>query len=470
MGERRRFYVNVSGSNPEVTGSCTLCTVNYPDGTSEKIIIDCGSFQEKDYEEYNNSFQFDPQSIKACLLTHCHTDHVGQLPLLSKEGYSKKVYATKDTNLILNYSLMDNYKIMKEKRKHKKEKPLYSEEHVENALSLRKTVLYNKSFQVTPNIKATYFNNGHVIGGAIIALQISYQKEEDIVLVFTGDFHCSNIFYDIEQLPDWLLKSNVTIVQESTYGDIDSKSIKKCYNENISKAISKKKTIIVPVLALKAAEMLYRTKIMQDKGLLDTSIPIYLDGTLAKNYVELYNKQFDIKEEMKDFFPENFNFVDKTIRAGILNSSEPKIIFTTSGMGSFGTAPLYISKFIQDENALIHFVNYLAKGSLGDILKSVNLDEEVEINGKEMVKKAEVKFTSEFSSHAKADEMVEFLKKFEKIQAIISCHGETKVKQKFSKRIQKEIKVKASLILGRNNIIKISHYGFLKEYPKAYSL
>ena len=38
MGQKDRFYVDIMALQPEVTGSCNLVIVKYPNGTSTKFI------------------------------------------------------------------------------------------------------------------------------------------------------------------------------------------------------------------------------------------------------------------------------------------------------------------------------------------------------------------------------------------------------------------------------------------------
>lgn len=63
MGSKERFYADIMALQPEVTGSCNLVIVKYPNGESAKFVVDCGLFQERDYQEYNRSFPFDSDNI-----------------------------------------------------------------------------------------------------------------------------------------------------------------------------------------------------------------------------------------------------------------------------------------------------------------------------------------------------------------------------------------------------------------------
>ena len=82
MGTTNRFYVDLISLHEEVTGSCTLNVFKFPDGTTYKVLVDCGLFQEEPYYCFNKSFPFKAENIDAVFVTHAHVDHIGRLPLL----------------------------------------------------------------------------------------------------------------------------------------------------------------------------------------------------------------------------------------------------------------------------------------------------------------------------------------------------------------------------------------------------
>ena len=202
---------------------------------------------------------------------------------------------------------------------------------------------------------------------------------------------------------------------------------------------------------------------MQNSGLLSRDIPIYFDGKLAIKYTNLYlNDELGIKEEMKDFLPDNLTFVDKSTRMDIISDHKCKIIVTTSGMGSYGPAQTYIFEYITRKNALIHFTGYTAEGTLGRKLKDAEVNGPVEISGALFKKRATVEYTTEFSDHAKADEMISFLKQFNDLKLVLVNHGESETKSEFCTRIIEEVDVKNVGNLGREYFFRINPYGLVK--------
>lgn len=470
MGKKCQFYVDIMAMHPEVTGSCNLVIIKFPDGTTKRIAVDCGLFQEREYSRLNSTLPFIAENLDICLVTHVHVDHIGRLPYLVKCGYRGPIYATEATCKLLPLALGDSYKVLNSVAKRENVKCLYSEGDVDLTFQQIKPCVYGRTFQADENVKVTFFNNGHLVGAALILLQISYPGQEDINILFTGDYNNKNLFFDVDELPDWVKNLPITVVQESTYGDMDSTEITYCFKENVLKCISNNGTVVALVFSLgRSQEILYVLKEMQDSGELDVNVPIYFDGNLAVRYTDLYTKGvLGIRKDMEDFLPRNMQIVDKMSRSDILNDINSKIIVTSSGTGSYGPAQVYLPKYLTRENTLIQFTGYTMEGTLGYRLKTAQKDDVVEIGGLLVKKKAEVEYTTEFSAHAKADEMIDFLKKFKDLRFVMVNHGETSTKSSFARRILNEVDTKEVGILGEEYFFRIDHYGLVKTLPSKF--
>lgn len=469
-GVRTKFYADVMAFHPEVTGSLNLVVVKFPDGNTVKFIVDCGLFQERKYSEMNKVLPFDAKTLDFVLVTHNHIDHTGRLPFLIKNGYNRDIYISETTKPFIGLALKDSFKVLRHTAKRDNEKVLYSEDDVERTIEKIIGCDYNTTFKVHPNINVTFLSNGHLVGASMILVQISYPDCENINLLFTGDYNNKNMFFDVLPVPDWVKELPLTIIQESTYGNMDSDSIEYCYKENVINAINEKKTVITPVFSLgRAQEILYELKTLQQEGKLSKDILIFFDGKLAIKYTNIYLKEdLGIKEKMKDFLPENLQYVDKVSRPTILHNNDAKIVLTTSGMGTYGPAQVYIPEYISRSNALIHFTGYTAEGSLGAKLKNAEKGSIVDVAGLVVVKQADVEYTTEYSAHAKADEMLKFLSQFSNIRFILVNHGETEVKEEFAKRIRQNIKAKNVGILNKEYFFRIDPYGFVKPLPTKF--
>ena len=465
MGTKLRSYVDVMALHNQVTGSCNFLVVKMPTNETFRIAVDCGMFQEKENDCFNRNFPFDPEKLDCVLVTHNHVDHTGRLPLLVKKGYKGQIFCTPATKMLMPLALADSCKVLKDTARRNNTRQLYSEVDVQDTVALLEGVEFEKTIRLNRYIKATFFKNGHLLGAAMILLQIQYENEEPINLLFTGDYNNKNMFFDVPDLPDWVKELPVSIVQESTYGNMDSADIIPRFRENVAQKTMSGGTIIIPVFSLgRSQEILKILREMQDSGKLDRNIPIYFDGKLAIKYTHIYLKDgFGLRDDCLDFLPYDVVFVDDDIRDKVLNSSETKIIVTTSGAGTYGPAPLYLQKFVSNPNTLIHFTGFLFEGSLGRMLKEKPAGDFVKIAGMLFKKYAEVKYTSEFSAHAKADEMLDFLNEFKDIKAVLVNHGESNVKDIFAERIVNETDAKGVAVLDRNYFFRISPWGIAKS-------
>ncbi len=464
MSKKERFYVDIMALHPEVTGSCNLVIVNYPDGSKTRFVVDCGLFQEEKYSQYNSTFQFNPLNIEFCIVTHNHVDHTGRLPLLVKEGFSGPIYTTKATGILLPLALEDSYKVLKDVAKRNNSKQLYSLQDVSETLQRIRPLEFAKSWNADDNIKITMFKNGHLVGAATVLIRIKCRGCETINLLFSGDYNNKNVFFNVRRLPLSARKLPLTIIQESTYGDMDSKDVKECFEENVLDCVNNGGTAVNMAFSLgRFQEVLYKLKVMQDEGKLSMDIPIFADGSLGIRYTSLFMKgELDLKPEASDFLPKNFLIVSKESRSEVLQSEEPKIIVTTSGMGTYGPAPQYIIKFIKQEKNLIQFTGFTTEGTLGARLKSAQDGDMVSVGGMFVIKRAKVEYTTEFSAHAKADEMIDFLQHFEDIRLVLINHGETEVKKKFAEEVIHKVNPSNIGILGREYLYRVGHYGFIK--------
>ena len=149
--------------------------------------------------------------------------------------------------------------------------------------------------------------------------------------------------------------------------------------------------------------------------------------------------------------------------SGRLTDTSVKIILTTSGMGSYGPAQTYIPAYIQCKKALIHFTGYCAEDTLGRRLRDAEIGDIVTVGGLDVEKQGNVEFTTEFTAHAKADELIEYLLQFESLNTVLVNHGSKEAKAAFAKRVKKEVKPQYVGRLGEGYIFRIGENGFEKQ-------
>lgn len=461
-------YIVIRGYNEGVTGSCIRNTVHFSDGEKFRFLVDHGIYQGKGYKgiEYNDSVN--PEKIDAVLLTHTHLDHDGALPIFTRAGYvNKKIYMSEASACVIDIGLEDSYNIMIKNAKLKKQQILYSQSDINTTKKQIEAVKYGDTIKIHQNISVTFFNNGHLIGSSIILVQIDDPCGK-INLLYTGDYKPTNIFLDIHPLPFWVYAlPNLTIITESTYGSTNSYDVKQTWMDDIVEACSKKNTIVNTAFGQgRFQELMYYLRKLEDEGAINKYYPVKVDGPTGIDYTFRYlshSNILGIKEEMKNFFPYNLQFVDNNSRPAILSNNEGQIIISTSGMGSHGPAANYIHYFLSNPNALIYFPGYTSEGTLGRKVFEAEYGEEILFkDSSTIIKRAQVLQTSEFSSHARADELIDFINMFAPRSVLIN-HGEIEVKKIFQERVKRETGIKKTAILGVGYVYRIDSYGISKE-------
>ncbi|EGH42942.1 Beta-lactamase-like:RNA-metabolising metallo-beta-lactamase, partial [Pseudomonas syringae pv. pisi str. 1704B] len=95
------------GAVDTVTGSCHQLHID----VSSSLLIDCGSVQERGRQSESASFGFDPEAIRALLISHVHNDHVGRIPELLASGYKGPILCSEPSAHLLPLVMEDLLKI-----------------------------------------------------------------------------------------------------------------------------------------------------------------------------------------------------------------------------------------------------------------------------------------------------------------------------------------------------------------------
>lgn len=480
FGERRSRYVDIMASSNGVTGSCLLNVVKSPDKSTFKYIVDVGMHQGDEEKEsrgildetLNRNFLFDPNNIDFVLLTHNHQDHIGRLPLLVKKGFTGKILASKPEIKLAPLALMDSYRIQKSSAKRSHCKELYSEKDTIQAIQMMEGANYEEVYVPHPKTKVTFFKNGHLPGASIILIQISYYGEDDINILYTGDYKSTNRFFEVTELPQWVKDLPLTVVIESTYGDQHESDVHRCFAQNVTRQLKDGGDVIICVFSLgREQEVLAEIRQLQESGFIDPNIPVYVDGKLAQNYNNLFEDRetLGIDVTFKDFVPFNFNNVDKVTRTSLLHSPEQKIIITTSGFGTYGPAATYLPEFITHKNAMIHFTTgYMPEYSVRGQMYKAQEGETVKIGGVIKKKLAQVCATPEFSAHARQEELLDFLKQFRNLRLVLINHGTPETENALGQRIVEKIRADNVAILNRDYMYRINSQGLMKMMPAKF--
>ncbi len=435
MGIKLKFL----GAVREVTGSNHLITTDI-----SKVIIDCGLFQgrRQDFFEKNSKFDFIPGELDACILSHAHIDHSGNIPNLVKQGFDGRIITTDPTRDLCSAMLPDSGHIQESDAKyvsklHKKKglppvKPIYTKEEAEESLEFFTGHPYNQRVNVTDDIDVTFYDAGHVLGSATPLIEIG-GGDNPVNLAYAVDLGRKDIpiLNDPDQPPgiDWL-------ILESTYGGrvhdpIESGKDK--LSDCISRTVKRGGKIIIPSFALeRTQEIVYFLNQLRLENRLP-DIPVIIDSPLATRVTKIFSHHPQVyDEEMYRSFNTgedplgtiNFEYVKDVERSKELNSDDrPMIIVSASGMCEAGRILHHLKNNIEDPRNTVLVVGFMARNTLGR--RIVERHPVVKIFGEKYNLKAEVEIMNAFSSHADRNDLLEYVKPLkDTVKGIFLVHGE----------------------------------------------
>ena len=153
------------GSGRQVGRSCIFLQT-----PESRILMDCGV----DVADVKNAYpmleapEFKIEELDAVVISHSHLDHCGFLPYLFKFGYKGPVYCTKPTRDVMSLMLLDYVKIMR----YEGGEPIFTSEEVKEMVKHTITLEFEEVTDITPDVRLTFYNAGHILGSAMIHLHI----------------------------------------------------------------------------------------------------------------------------------------------------------------------------------------------------------------------------------------------------------------------------------------------------------
>jgi metallo-beta-lactamase family protein len=434
------------GACQTVTGSMHLVRTEH--GT---ILLDCGMFQGRRRQSYdlNCNLPLPVDDIVATVLSHAHIDHSGTIPLLVKRGYKGPIYTTPATRDLATVMLADSASIQEQdarylNRRAKKKGldvepavPLYDEKDVLEAIGRFHSVPYGFPTYLTPHVKLTFLDAGHVLGSAIVILDIEEQGRTRRV-VFTGDLGRVNM----PILEDPVVPENAEVlIMESTYGDRLHDDIGQMDDELadvVARTHARGGKVIIPSFALeRAQELVYALRALRAEGRLP-SVPVYVDSPLTvritdvfKLHPECYDQETRelLKGRSSPFeFPELRYTQSVDDSKAIVADKQPMIVISASGMCEVGRICHHLRSIIEDDKNTVLIVGYQAQHTLGRRL--VEKRRRVKIFGVERDRRAEVVVLNGFSAHADQHDLLDYAtqcrEKGGKLKQIALVHGDLK--------------------------------------------
>ena len=417
------------GAGRQVGRSCFLLQTN-----ESRVLLDCGidvASNEHMYPHFEAP-EFKIEDIDAVIVSHSHLDHSALVPLLFKFGYRGPVYCTAPTRDVMSLMALDLIKIARNDGLD----PIYTSEEIKEMVKHTITLDFEEVTDITPDVRMTFYNSGHILGSAMVHLHIGNGLHN---FLYSADMKygkspllnpASTKFPRLESM-----------MLEATYGGkeniLPSKDeVREFFLTVLKETIQKRGKVLIPVLGSGRAQdiMVLLEEFVRNKEI--EPFDVYIDGmvwditAIHTAYPEFLNTS--IRKQI--FHKDNNPFLNPMFkrvgspkeRKQILEETGSCVILATSGMMVGGPSVQYFRELAGNERNSLIFSCYQGEGSLGRriqrgekeiIFKTGNKNDVVEV--KMDVHKLEI------SDHSDRKELINFVSRCQpKPKRVFINHGE----------------------------------------------
>jgi metallo-beta-lactamase family protein len=447
------LQITFHGAAREVTGSCHQIRTD-----TGSFLLDCGLIQggPERHERNRLPFAFQPDTLKAVVLSHAHIDHSGRLPLLVKAGFKGPILATEATFELCQIMLADSGRIHEEDAKWKIKRlkkegkdaswvtPLYTEEDAFRALDQFQPVEFHRQHDLHGMGSVTYHLAGHILGAGVVELNLGAGQDARRVL-FSGDLGVegARLLGPPESVrdPDYL-------IMESTYGDRQREE-KEDRTEQLfgilERTLDRGGKVVIPSFAVgRAQEVMARINDLVEAGRL-SGVPVFVDSPMATAATRVFAMHPEVysdeAQRLLSSGDKPLEFPGLRLVTSVQESMEinylkgPAIIISPSGMCTAGRVKHHLKHNISDPKATILFVGYQARNTLGRLIKEGK--DPVRIHSRWYDVKAEIKAVDGFSAHADLDELLGWYDSLEGVRRqTFLVHGEEEAAESLAKDIR----------------------------------
>ena len=430
------------GAARQVTGSMHVLRHN-----GLTLSLDCGMFQghRAEARALNETYPLPPSEVDMVVLSHAHIDHSGRLPGLVKEGFRGGIFATPATRDLMGIMLPDSAHIQEEDARYWNTKraisgdfiePLYSMEDVVETLQHVSPIDCGDTFQLCPGCKATFLEAGHILGSAIVLLELEMGGQTRRIL-YSGDLGRFDL--PILKDPTEPLPACDYLITECTYADRRHEAadgMREKLRAIIADTAQRGGKVIIPSFSVgRTQEVIYFLIHLYEDGLLP-EVPIFVDSPLSTSATAVFNRHPECYDSEllklwargKDIFGQGgpVKFITDVEESKRLNQLKGTcVIISASGMCESGRILHHLKNNIEDEKNTVIIVGFMAQHTLGRRL--VERRPEIKIYGRMYKLLARVEILNGFSAHADA---VDFRRLYaplaKNLRGAFIVHGEEK--------------------------------------------
>jgi metallo-beta-lactamase family protein len=329
------------------------------------------------------------------------------------------------------------------------EQPLYNVDEAQKAIDRFKGIDYDQRLSVAPGISATFRDAGHILGSALIELDVEQEDGSTRRIVFSGDIGRPNtpILRD-PTVPD---SGADYVLMESTYGGREHEPEEEAVRmlaEAVTAIADHSGVLLIPSFAIgRTQEIVWHLDRLLTAGTIP-HVPLYLDSPMAAHASDIYRAYpgyYD--EETHKLLVEGetpLDYPDEVITnspkesAKIAASPRPFMLVAGSGMLTGGRILGHLHEFIGDPSAMLLFVGYQGEGTLGAHLQQGV--KQIHLDGQQMDVRCQIKSISGFSAHADQTELLDWIgglaKSERRPRRVFLVHGDPDAEEALAPKVQ----------------------------------
>lgn len=405
------------------------------------FLIDAGLDPKEDGLRALPALQQTRGQLDFIILTHCHLDHLGALPIALRMNPEADIFCTKSSQKLAPRMLGNSYNVMRRIRDEKgiAEYPLFTKIEIQSVEEKLRALPFEKPFTFYKNdeeIEITFYQAGHVPGATAVKLVYKHR-----IIFFTGDV----LFESQKIIPgaEFPQEEIDTLIIETTRGateseeDVTRESESERLVASLQQTLSGGGTVLVPAFAFgRMQEILKIVHQGMKEGKL-AECPIFCAGLGVKlsdtlDQLSKKSNQVDFRWQIiKDLKIRN---PDWNMRPG--HSPEPGLYVLGSGMLVENT-PSYrmAASILENPHHKICFVGYCDPDTPGGKLLEAEQGESFLFEALDYVAPVRARVERfQLSGHANREELLAFALAADP-RSVFLTHGDADARQWFEEEI-----------------------------------
>ena len=420
------------------------------DVEGHRLLLDAGTHPKREGRDSLPLYQrISREEVDAIVLSHCHHDHVGSLPVAARLFPSAHVLMTELSYFLVERVLHNSVNVMVRQRDELgiKEYPFYTHDEVDELAARFQGFRYDREVEWAAHHKTRagvfsptleFLDAGHTLGAA--GVMIRGRRE---TVFYTGDvsFQDQTILRGarFDDVQADVLIMETTRGAKAVPADFTREREIDRLAEAIRAALKRKGSVLIPAFALgRTQEILALLALMIRSGRLRNQ-PIYIGG-LGRVFTEIYDLQAHRthRQHSNLMLHEALNLV--VLNRGEMESmrlSGGRIFVLTSGMMTENTAAQELAmRLLGDERHAVFFVGYADPDTPGGRLKESRPGVPFRFSRYEgeITRRCEVR-EFDLTAHANRDELLDFVTRVDP-RTVVLGHGEPNAQAWFEHAIR----------------------------------